>query len=350
MAFVLFVIAIFLEILIVTISKDGDLQTLMSNYGIMITAALFILTHPKDIKIILGIIRIMAYAIVIANLVLVLLYPEGLYVSYDPFPMWLSGNKNAMPTVCALFCLFCLMHSAICDKSIGMVDITMIGISLYISIAVNSITTCVSLIIAMVFYLLSLYNIFRINRIFTLFGIFIASLVASIGVALLNVQSNILFVRYLIENVLHRDVTMTTRTDIWTRALLRIEKSPYLGLGNEYSVLRINLLGYDSTHNGWIEIIYLGGFVCLFLYIALLIYVDKCSLKLKNTYMYSCVLSFSVFVALRFISERPMHGAGSICVIIFMAIICCIAQNSKAAYIACEVKRPGKKQNVATII
>ena len=69
---------------------------------------------------------------------------------------------------------------------------------------------------------------------------------------------------FLIVDVLHRDLTLTTRTIVWDKAFDVIESAPIFGYGLEESVTaQIRFGTVESSHNYFLDQIYYGGVVAL---------------------------------------------------------------------------------------
>lgn len=89
-------------------------------------------------------------------------------------------------------------------------------------------------------------------------------------VFLLLISRNISFLTYFVEDVLHKDMTFTGRTDLWDLSLLKIIQSPLLGSGSctEGRVTLIERYGMElSSHNMFLEIAVQGGISALVVFI-----------------------------------------------------------------------------------
>src|SRR5699024_876626 len=102
-----------------------------------------------------------------------------------------------------------------------------------------------------------------------------------------------------VENVLKKDVTLSTRTVIWNEALDMIKESPlwgygYLGDGGKYIVFSI--VNHKDAHNTALQYMLQHGIIgCIPLIIILLIFLNKLSFN-KNDKICTFIL-FSFFVA-----------------------------------------------------
>ena len=104
--------------------------------------------------------------------------------------------------------------------------------------------------------------------------------------ALLVLNVQVLF-RLIIEKVLHKDVTLSTRVVIWNRAFQLIKKSLLLGYGA--STRRLIVFGSRSfdAHNTVLQIMLMGGILLLASYIWIIVIAfknwTKCKSQMKMT-------------------------------------------------------------------
>lgn len=99
---------------------------------------------------------------------------------------------------------------------------------------------------------------------------------------------------YIIEILMHKNLSFTGRTEIWDYAMSLIRSSFLTGYGYYYGngiVVRNNNL--YSTHNGVLEVMVRGGFIALVFF--LIIYVIA-GIKLnKNGHKTACLISAALF-------------------------------------------------------
>ena len=104
-----------------------------------------------------------------------------------------------------------------------------------------------------------------------------------------------------IRNVLKKDLTLTGRTAIWGLALIQIGKHPLLGYGYEASIIRkqkflAGLVGFDSCHNFYLDITYQGGLVGMAILAAFIILIGK---RLENGDLdpgYKAIITFAFII------------------------------------------------------
>lgn len=151
-----------------------------------------------------------------------------------------------------------------------------------------------------VFYVLFIYGN-RVSKIFSPFLMIIVYITAELGLVFFNIQEKFSFI---IENILHKDASLTGRTGLWFNAINNISKSPLYGYGVTYGggmYLNTTFVGRTghSSHNLILEIIMQTGFVGLFFwgaYIVLSLFRSKKSVKADSHNYY--MLVYFVFVIL----------------------------------------------------
>lgn len=93
------------------------------------------------------------------------------------------------------------------------------------------------------------------------------------------------FVRYIIEDNLGKDLTLTHRTIIWDQVIYGFYKHPFWGHGiretvNLFTIPTGNIVQTFSAHNQWLQSMYEGG---VFFYLMLIPLLHRVSCLLKHT-------------------------------------------------------------------
>lgn len=202
------------------------------------------------------------YTLVIINLFTIFLYPEGMYVS----PIsgyqrnWFLGFKNIHILYILPALLLSIINSYVSMNKITLRTWILLAISILSLYKVWSATSIVAIIIVMVMMVfISFIEKININFNRTIIGY----IILFFSVIILRLQN--LF-KYLIVNILGKDLTFTGRTYIWDYVIKFIKEKPILGYGKEFSSVRY-AKGYNyhsfHAHNIFLEIIYQTGFVGL---------------------------------------------------------------------------------------
>jgi O-antigen ligase len=124
-------------------------------------------------------------------------------------------------------------------------------------------------------------NITPPNRIVSLLGAAILSLV----IIVFNIQN---YFQHLIVNILHRNITMTGRMQIWETASMKLKESWIFGNGYFiYYFPRGDITG--QAHNTYLNILVVGGIVGLVLFFLIFLLNNK-KAKNNNDHPYSKIL------------------------------------------------------------
>lgn len=95
---------------------------------------------------------------------------------------------------------------------------------------------------------------------------------------LLNEKSNAFF-KFVLVNVLHKDLTLTSRSIVWNRAGQFVKMALFTGYGCETSELSYLKLYIGSTHNHYLQCVYSCGLVGLILEFIIIIF---CGIGIKR--------------------------------------------------------------------
>ncbi|MBQ7784461.1 MAG: O-antigen ligase family protein, partial [Oscillospiraceae bacterium] len=118
---------------------------------------------------------------------------------------------------------------------------------------------------------------------------------AFISIVLLRLQY---YFSYIIEDVLHKNITFTGRTDIWDISINLIKRSPIIGYGVYEGHGFVFYRGqYYYSHNAILEILIQGGAIALIFFIAMLVVSCISLYRYKNNHI-SGIITFTVFTLL----------------------------------------------------
>lgn len=125
--------------------------------------------------------------------------------------------------------------------------------------------------------------------------VFILIILLNLIFVIFSVQDRISIVRFIIEDVMHKDIGLTGRSGIWDFAKRLILIKPTIGYGTGLTTLGNDGKWYDfmkiyGPHNQFLYILLAGGVVTLVPYLILLLYVFQKLEKSKTkewSYVYS---------------------------------------------------------------
>lgn len=290
---IFFIILFFAYIVIITFIKKGDIYNILLTSIKSIGLCLLIDYGIKNnIKLFIKSIYILLLILIFINFLTLILFPKGMYVSDTNYAgNWFLGYRNVhilfmFPTIIfskingyldnrksnlsnCILTLFCLLSLLLAGSSTSLLGVFCIFIYLIFE---NK-------------FIVKKINIKSLNYIF---------IILYISIVILRMQD---VFKYLIVNVLNRNLTFTNRIYIWDQVINYIKINPILGYGVEYRNLRLlktNPISYHA-HNQILEIIYQSGFVGFAIFTLITIKSLK-KLKVNSGDSLSKFLAFSMFI------------------------------------------------------
>lgn len=229
------------------------------------------------------------------------------YINQDFFGhLEVSGNynnfafgDNVMGYYYIPFIALCIVLDRMNGEKISRYTWIMIIFSLLSLIKAWSAKSIVGIALIVV-YVLFIYGK-KLSKLFNPFFVIVSYTLAEVGLVFFNIQT---WFTFFIENILHKDASLTGRIGLWYNALNNINDSPIYGYGvmNGGGIyLNTTFVGSTthSSHNLILEMLMQAGFVGLALwalYIVLSLSRNRSNIKADpdNYYM----LVFFVFVVL----------------------------------------------------
>lgn len=201
--------------------------------------------------------------LVYINLISIIKYPIGLYMNKTGYiENWFLGYKNTHILYILPGILFNFLNGYNKKNQLTIYNYIFFIISFISTLLVNNGTGIIGLFIILLFLLFSKY-ISKVN-IINIKNIIIAYIFLFFGIIIFRLQN---IFKFLIVDILHKDLTFTGRTYIWDKAIKMISSKPLLGYGNvsfEY-----NKIIY-STHNMVLGVLHKTGIIGLFLFLCMM--------------------------------------------------------------------------------
>lgn len=164
--------------------------------------------------------------------------------------------------------------------------------------------TATGIVAIVLFSLITLFgkNILKIfNHPFAVILFVVLSMVA---IFLLSSILNINFVKYIIVHVLHEDLTLTGRLELYKLLLPLLKKASYFGFGfGSYVTTRLGYHGWYDSQNGLAEIILTYGYVGC---VSFLILIFTC-IKKSKIYFESLNAALLIFIIIAIV-EIPFNS------------------------------------------
>ena len=307
----IYYILYFVYMFVVTVIIGGNSNDIyecanmvVSNVGLIFFVAY---TIKRDIDKSLRSMILIYGLLLTINLVLMLVYPHGMY-NMDQYiqygrSYWLFGHQNstityALPAVFIAFIMLTRKNHRMW-RTWAFFTIVVSVVSIFVS---KSATSIIGLAIFFVVYFLMRQNIWE-NILNTKTAI-LGGAALSIAVVFFQVQYHF---STLFETLFSREATLTGRILIWNQTLAAIKNNWLFGIGYKVnSVLQQTIHG-SSAHNEWLYSMLQGGIVLLFLFIMIFVAaskrIDLCRDQEAGK-MYVAIY-FSLFI--QFLVETHMH-------------------------------------------
>jgi len=226
--------------------------------------------------------------LVIINLITILLYPDGMYVDFrDWEENWFLGYRNShvyifLPTIAFAY----LMNLK--NGRLNLQSKIIIGTIIASTLLIKSSTTLVAIVV--IVFLLTFFKKKKLPRMMNIYTYLGGSIFASVGFMFFSLQN---YITTFIVDILHRDVSFTSRIYIWQSAVYYIKQSFVFGYGYDSSVARDHLNNFTQAHNQYLDIFYMTGLMGFIVYILLLVIAMKQLFKYKDV-IAAKILSFTL--------------------------------------------------------
>lgn len=319
--FMLLLLTYYFILFLSTLVNDGNLRRLiMTMYPTISMCALIEIGMRKSPRNLLKSFIYLLGFFSIVNFIMLIVSPD-----HYPIDMYFMGLSNQMALAFIILSV-CLILYSYNYKTIKKLT--------YLFLILNTITILIiwsgNNIIAWGLFLLSLLllRIKEIKRIINFRTVIIAFIIIYIGIVIIRIQNWGIF-KYLIEDVLGKDVTLSFRTNIWDIVLSLIKEKPLIGHGIKDTVnlfyiylVRQNRPTVDSTfsgHNQLLQTMYEGGLASLFVIFMLLFISGKKLMKVDSKQMAGVITAgiFSVLVIMM------AESCGIDAVVILMSLAYC---------------------------
>lgn len=228
------------------------------------------------------------------NFVLLLFSPNGIWEGKeidDANRYLLGGNYNQMGKA---FILAIALNSIYTHRNAQLKKnlILLSVISVVSLLLVGSKTSTVGVIILISFTLLPTSKL----RSAGLLAFAIVYCVFQVSVVLQGGEVTNPYVVDFVENVLHKDMTFTYRTDIWYQSVLSIAHSPVIGYGYQSPEWYEQEIGGVMPHNYVLSVLMKGGIVLLLCAIANILLAYR-QYRIHNNYTHQ-ILFITLFILL----------------------------------------------------
>lgn len=249
-----------LDCVVTTVNMGNVTQMYINAITLFAMIIMFMTAAKNGSNKFINIVAIILEVLIIANLMTIIVYPDGLYNFTSVNQHYLLGSRNVMMRTIFPGVSFSIIQSYIKNSKLSirtMIVIVAAGVSL---VLVWSATALFAYFLFCFFIIL--FKKKGTPKWFTIRTCYIIALLIFVGIVVLRLQNMFSFI---IVNILKKDSTFTGRTILWDAAMFYIAKSPVLGYGLEnlqtISSKLYRYTRYDSCHNFILDTLYQNGIV-----------------------------------------------------------------------------------------
>ena len=241
-------------------------------------------------------------ALVYINAVLLILYPEGLWID----PEWvgrgnparyLFGNQNQTGFVCfmtiAMQCIYTVAYNEGRSNLI-----LLIIISLTTVLFLGSMTSAVGIFL-MAAYIVC-HRFFQKPKIWLIVFAALYTLMFIFIIWYGNDIEHIKWATIFIEDTLSKDTTFSNRTIIWANAVDLIKESPLTGYGIQNTEWNDEHLEGSGAHNLVVMLLLNGGFVFCLSFVYIVVYAIREALTVHSKVTTAATISLCVLFVMAF--------------------------------------------------
>ena len=286
--FIILYIIYFLITFISTILNDGNIPKMLvdflQNIGIIMAIEIY---SKKNCEKLFKVLTVMFYSITILNTLSFILVPEGIVktqIMKEPIYFLGIDNRfsfNYLPGICVISIYDYLRKNKLSILTYLYMFITYVTFIYFWSAGALVAETL------LIIYILFLKNKININpkKYLTI------DLIAFISLVFFRIQN--LF-SFLIVDVLHKDLTLSSRTFLWDKAIKIIKNNIFIGIGVQKSEYMLNNISAYHSHSYFLNILVQSGVFGLISFL-LCIFVSLKKLSQYENSNISKIISFTIF-------------------------------------------------------
>lgn len=266
---------------ITTALHQGEIyNSAVSAFSVLSIAFLYDVAHDKEETFLSS--QLFCFEIVIyANLISELLYPDGLYSEgtylFTHYKNWFLGYYNNHTKYFIPAIMFALLYA---EKKKSYLRITFLISTIFVS----ALLIWSGGVLTSLFIMLIVYTFFKnITRIFNYFSYWLLHILFFLAVYVFRLQE---LLRWLVDSILGKWNSLTTRINVWKDTANLIARSPFFGYGIQSQFRRAAEVHYNHgihAHNMLFEILYQGGGGGLCLWIIIVVVAGMRLYKYRNT-------------------------------------------------------------------
>lgn len=222
---------------------------------------------------------IVLFLYVFINLITVIVFRNGLYLSSVTHnPSYILGHRNSITKFAIPMIFFSVMFLITSNKkNYKIKEAFFILINLIAAVMVWTGSGLISLVIMIcVYYFVNIGKFRNLNSI----HLYIIGISLFVLLSVFRMQDMFSFI---IEGMLHKDMTLTGRTELWDLALYGISNNIITGVGSISDFYdSINMSGFSSFHSFYLDLLYRGGLILFIAFFTMAILLTKNIKTIRN--------------------------------------------------------------------
>lgn len=270
-------------------------------------ATLLMIVHIEcshNVDVFLAIFSRIFFFFVFLNFILILLFPDGIWVDPNELKLdldgeevrryFIGGNRNQMGGTLLVASIVSTVHYYKTHDGFVMMLFTIV-LSLFSVLIIGSKTSLLGFSLFIIFLLINRSNSKFKHKILLLIIIFYFMLQPFLLLSNTGVFQNEI-ITYLVEDVLHKDMTFSGRTIIWESSILMILNSPLFGYGWQDTDWYEFYINGVFAHNFILHVLLRGGVILLLCTIIIITMAIRQSVKNGSVPAFIAHAGFWIFL------------------------------------------------------
>lgn len=280
-----------------TLLGTKDFTTFVKLYGTWFILSAYIelcIKHAKER--LLSVLNIFCIVIILIQFLTIIIFPNGMHGSTPEFPVYFLGYDNSTALTILLGAMYCFFYGYYTRRQIyKTVSYGIVIISAAIFFKTWSATGIVGSILLLIFCI-CLHGNNKYPKIFNLRNYFIVFSIILLGIVFLRLQN---LLAPIIQDILHKDLSLSGRTAIWDRVIIQLKKHPFLGTGIYDFDTRMSIMCIYHAHCALLQIMLEGGILGLLTYLNIYRIVwNKLKQHLNHKTVNIMSFAFCIFLAI----------------------------------------------------
>ncbi len=273
-----------------TLKNKGNVLKLILDLSLNMGIIMAVEIYLKNNKIkLFGVLSFIFYALTILNTISFIMFPKGFAVTeYLKTPIYLLGIDNRfsfmyIPGIC-IISIYDMMKNKKLTKLTKAYFIITFTTFVYFWSAGALVAESLFIIYYVFIYKLKYKHL--TNKYFPVI------MVSFVGIVILRVQN---IFEFFIVDILHKDLTFSSRTKLWDRTIKIINNNKILGTGIQKSEFTIKSISAYHAHSHFLNIMFQSGILGVGIYIYIVFEAFNRLNKFKESRI-AQIVSFTLFV------------------------------------------------------